>query len=289
MALQFADLHLSPVAFNIPLIHWPVHWYGLMYMIGFILFLVLGRVKLKQRPDLGWKPQDLDDLLFYGALGVILGGRIGYILFYQFSDYLHNPLDIFKLWQGGMSFHGGLIGVILAMVLFAKKKGVTWITVTDFIAPTVPIGLMVGRIGNFINGELWGRVTSPDSFWAVVFPGAQAEDLAYLKLHPEIQNTFIQLGGLPRHPSQLYQALLEGFLLFVILWVYSKEKRATGAISGLFLLGYGAFRFIAEFAREPDSFLGYLALHLSMGQWLCLPMIVIGAWMFAVSKNSRRR
>lgn len=289
MALNFAELHLSPVAFHIPVINWPVHWYGLMYMTAFLLFLLLGRVRLSQRSDLGWTSRDLDDLLFYGAIGVILGGRLGYILFYQFSEYAAHPLDILKVWQGGMSFHGGMLGVIFAMLFFARKKQVTWMTVTDFIAPTVPLGLMVGRIGNFINGELWGRVTRADAPWAMLFPTARAEDLAYAKAHPEVQNVLLQLGALPRHPSQLYQAALEGLLLFITLWIYGRKVRPTGAVSGLFLFGYGSLRFLAEFAREPDDFLGYLALNLSMGQWLCLPMILVGYWMLYVSTKKGNR
>jgi phosphatidylglycerol:prolipoprotein diacylglycerol transferase len=191
------------------------------------------------------------------VLGVILGGRLGYVLFYKPMEYLANPLDIIKLWEGGMSFHGGFLGVIIAMALYAHRHKLRWLAVTDFIAPLVPLGLAAGRLGNFINGELWGRAT--DLPWGMVFP--QAAD------------------GIARHPSQLYQFAGEGLLLFAVLWLYSSKPRPVGAISGVFLIGYGAFRFLAEFAREPDSFLGLLGLGFSMGQWLSLPMIVAGVIM----------
>jgi phosphatidylglycerol:prolipoprotein diacylglycerol transferase len=195
-------------------------------------------------------------VLFYGVLGVVLGGRLGYVLFYKLEDYLADPLAILRVWEGGMSFHGGFLGVIVAMLLFARRRGISWLAVTDFIAPLVPLGLAAGRIGNFINGELWGRPT--DLPWAMVFP---------------------QVDSLPRHPSQLYQFALEGVALFVILWLYARRPRPTGAVSALFLIGYGSFRFLAEFAREPDAFLGPLALGLSMGQWLSLPMVIAGVWL----------
>ncbi|MDP3483612.1 MAG: prolipoprotein diacylglyceryl transferase, partial [Sulfuricella sp.] len=191
--------------------------------------------------------------LFYGVLGVVLGGRLGYVLFYQPAHFLAHPLEIFSVWQGGMAFHGGFLGVLAAMWLFARRTGKSWLAVTDFIAPLVPLGLGAGRIGNFINGELWGRPS--DVPWAVVFP---------------------QIDSIPRHPSQLYQFALEGLALFALLWLFSRKPRPTGAVSGLFLIGYGAFRFLVEYTREPDSFLGLLALNLSMGQWLSLPMIVAG-------------
>ena len=238
-------IHLGPVS---------VRWYGIMYLIGFMLFLILGRHRIKSRSD--WTFKELDDLLFYGALGVVLGGRLGYVLFYKFSDYLHEPIRIFYLWEGGMSFHGGLIGVITAVWLFSRKTGKQWLSVTDFIAPLVPLGLGAGRIGNFINGELWGRPT--DVPWAMIFPKMDMQ---------------------PRHPSELYEFALEGIALFLILWFFSKKERPMGAVSGLFLIGYGTFRFLVEFTREPDDFLGLLALGLSMGQWLSLPMIFIGIGM----------
>ena len=241
----------DPIAFSIgPL---AVRWYGLMYLIGFVLFVVLGRHRARQNLLTGWHPRDIDDMLYYGVFGVILGGRLGYVLFYKPLYYLQHPLEVFALWQGGMSFHGGFLGVIFAMWLFARGRRKRWLDVTDFIAPLVPLGLAAGRLGNFINGELWGRVTQGP--WGMVFP---------------------QAGPEPRHMSQLYQFGLEGLLLFVVLWLYTRRRRPTGATSGLFLVGYGGCRFVAEFAREPDAFLGPLALGLSMGQWLSLPMIVAG-------------
>lgn len=240
---------IDPVALSLgPL---SIHWYGLMYLLAFAFVWLLGRFRAN-RSD--WQANQFDDLLFYGAIGVIIGGRLGYALFYDLSASLANPLSLLKIWQGGMSFHGGLLGVLVAFWYFGRKTGKGFFEVSDFIAPLVPIGLMLGRIGNFINGELWGRVS--DVPWAMVFPGA---------------------GPLPRHPSQLYQAALEGLLLFIILWFYSAKPRPRAAVSGLFLLGYGVFRFIVEFVRVPDPQYGYLAFGwLTMGQILCLPMILGG-------------
>jgi phosphatidylglycerol:prolipoprotein diacylglycerol transferase len=204
----------------------------------------------------GWKPTDIDDMLFLGVFGVILGGRLGYVLFYKPLYYLAHPLEIFEVWHGGMSFHGGFLGVLLALVFFARRRGRALLDVTDFVAPLCPLGLAAGRLGNFINAELVGRPTQGP--WAMVFP---------------------QIDDVPRHPSQLYEFGLEGLLLFVLLWFYASKPRPRGAVSGLFLIGYGAFRFIAEFAREPDNFLGFLAMGLTMGQWLSLPMIVAGVAM----------
>jgi phosphatidylglycerol:prolipoprotein diacylglycerol transferase len=244
----------DPVAFEIGPIG--VRWYGLMYLVGFVLFVVLGKYRAKQQLLTGWHPRDIDDMLFYGVFGVILGGRLGYVLFYKPLHYLANPLEIFAVWTGGMSFHGGFLGVLFALWLFARRRGKRWLDVTDFVAPLVPLGLAAGRLGNFINGELVGRVTSVP--WAMVFP---------------------QVDNQPRHPSQLYQFGLEGVLLFAILWIYTSRRRPMGAPSGLFLAGYGAFRFIAEYAREPDSFLAALPLGLTMGQWLSLPMMLAGVTM----------
>ena len=250
-------IHLGPLA---------VHWYGLMYLVAFLSVLWLGKLRIRRNlardPNYGWQENELDDLLFYGALGVILGGRLGYVLFYQPGYFLGHPLEIFALWQGGMSFHGGFLGVLIAMWLYARKTGKRWLAIMDFVAPLVPLGLGAGRLGNFINGELHGRVT--DLPWGMVFRGA---------------------GDAPRHPSQLYQFALEGVLLFLILWFYSAKPRARGHVSAVFLMGYGALRFIAEFGREPDAFLGYLALGLTMGQWLCLAMVGGGIALYAWARR----
>jgi phosphatidylglycerol:prolipoprotein diacylglycerol transferase len=242
---------IDPVAVSVgPL---AVHWYGLMYLIGFVGGWWLGVIRAR-KPGSGWRPEEIGDLLFYVALGVILGGRIGYILFYNFGLFLHDPLMLFRIWQGGMSFHGGLLGVLLAMWLYGRRTGRTFFQVTDFMAPFVTVGLGAGRIGNFINGELWGRPT--DLPWGMVFPFVDQQ---------------------PRHPSMLYEAFLEGVVLFVVLWIYSSKPRPTRAVSGMFLLCYGVFRFAIEFVREPDAHIGYLAGHwLTMGHLLSAPMIVFG-------------
>ena len=242
-------LQLGPVA---------IHWYGLTYLVAFGLFIWLGaqRVKLAQFAQSGWTRRDVEDLLFYGVLGVVIGGRLGYVLFYKPGYYASHPLEVFAVWKGGMAFHGGLLGVLVAMALFARARGRRFLQVTDLIAPCVPTGLASGRIGNFINGELWGRAADPSLPWAMVFPQSGTD--------------------LPRHPSPLYQFALEGVLLFGLLWLYARKPRPLGQVSGMFLIGYGLFRFIAEYFREPDSFLGLLALNMSMGQWLCVPMIAAG-------------
>jgi len=257
----------NPVALSLGPVS--IHWYGIMYVIAFALFFMLGRYRIKTQPQQGFTKQSMDDLLFYGVLGVILGGRIGYILFYKPDYYINNLVEIFYINRGGMSFHGGFLGVLVAMWWFARKEKMRWLQVTDFIAPLVPLGLAAGRMGNFINGELPGRVVEAGSIpWAMWFP---------------------QVDRLPtaRHPSQLYQFLLEGIALFVILWLYSRKPRPVGAVSALFLIGYGVFRFVAEFGRQPDDFLGLLAMNLSMGQWLSLPMIVAGGAMLVWSLKRR--
>jgi phosphatidylglycerol:prolipoprotein diacylglycerol transferase len=233
-----------------------IRWYGLMYLVGFIAALMLGRWRAARDPWRGWDVRDVDDALFYTVLGIILGGRLGYVLFYKLDHYLAHPLEILYIWQGGMSFHGGFLGVLFAMVLFARKKRMGWLAIMDFLAPLVPPGLAAGRLGNFINAELWGRPT--DLPWGMVFPN---------------------VDQVPRHPSQLYQFALEGVALFFLLWWFSKRPRPVGAVSAMFLIGYGVARFVVEFAREPDAFLGLLALGFTMGQWLSLPMIVAGVWM----------
>jgi phosphatidylglycerol:prolipoprotein diacylglycerol transferase len=236
-----------------------IHWYGLTYLVAFGLFLFLGirRAQMPQFASRGWTRKDVEDMLFFGVIGVIVGGRIGYALFYKPGQYLANPLEILQVWKGGMSFHGGLLGVIVALAIFGKLRKRPFLEVMDLVAPCVPTGLASGRIGNFINGELWGRAADPSLPWAMVFP---------------------QSGqSFARHPSQIYQFLLEGLLLFVLLWWYAKKPRARGQVGAAFVFGYGVFRFIAEYFREPDSFLGLLAFNMSMGQWLCVPMIVGGA------------
>ncbi|HDR9161017.1 TPA: prolipoprotein diacylglyceryl transferase [Burkholderia vietnamiensis] len=279
-------IHLGPLA---------VRWYGLMYLVGFIAAIVVGRVRLKL-PHVaaqGWTAKDIDDIMFYGVLGTVLGGRLGYVLFYKADFYLSHPLDIFKVWEGGMSFHGGFLGVTLAMILFAWQRKRHWLQVTDFVAPMVPTGLAAGRLGNFINGELWGRVTDPSAPWAMLFPGAMRDDAAWLPKHPalvekwHLADVFMQYQMLPRHPSQLYEIALEGVVLFFVLFFFSRKPRPMGAVSALFLIGYGLARFTVEFAREPDDFLGLLALGLSMGQWLSLPMIVAGIAMLVWAYRRR--
>ena len=244
----------DPVAFSVgPL---AVRWYGLMYLVGFVLFMALGRYRARRNVLSGWLPRDVDDLLFYGVLGVILGGRLGYVLFYKPAHYLANPLEILAVWQGGMAFHGGFLGVLVALWFYARNTRRHFLDVTDFVAPLIPLGLAAGRLGNFINAELVGRVTEVP--WAMIFPSVDT---------------------LPRHPYQLYQFALEGVLLFAVLWWYGLRARPRGALSGAFLLGYGMLRFAAEFFRQPDDFLGLLSLGLSMGQWLSLPMVLFGLWL----------
>ena len=247
----------DPVAIGLGPIQ--IHWYGLTYLVAFGLFLWLAarRAALPWFANEGWTRRDVEDLLFYGVLGVVLGGRLGYALFYKPGHYLAHPLEILAVWKGGMSFHGGLLGVIAALALFGRLRGRPFLQVMDLVAPCVPTGLASGRIGNFINGELWGRAADPSLPWAMVFPQS-GSDLA-------------------RHPSQLYQFGLEGLTLFALLWLYGRRQRAQGQVAFAFLFGYGVFRFIAEYFREPDSFLGLLAMNMSMGQWLCVPMIVVGA------------
>ncbi|HIF9385857.1 TPA: prolipoprotein diacylglyceryl transferase [Photobacterium damselae] len=230
-----------------------IRWYGLMYLIGFAFAMWLANRRADQ-PGSGWTKDQVSDLLFAGFLGVVIGGRIGYVLFYNFDLFLANPLYLFKVWTGGMSFHGGLLGVITAMFWYGHKNGRTFFSIADFIAPLVPFGLGMGRLGNFINGELWGRVT--DVPWAMIFPTG---------------------GPLPRHPSQLYEFLLEGVVLFIILNLFIRKPRPTGAVSGLFLLCYGSFRFFVEFFRQPDAQLGFFDGWLTMGQILSTPMILLGA------------
>jgi len=236
-----------------------IHWYGLTYLVAFGLFLWLATLRTRQPQfaQTGWSRREVEDMLFWGVLGVVIGGRLGYVLFYKPGYYASHPLEILMVWKGGMSFHGGLLGVIGALALYARQRARPFFEVMDLIAPCVPLGLASGRVGNFINGELWGRAADPSLPWAMVFPQSGS--------------------AIARHPSQLYQVALEGVLLFVLLWLYARKPRALGQVSGVFLVGYGLLRFVAEFFREPDSFLGPLALGMSMGQWLCVPMVLAGA------------
>lgn len=247
---MFVHPQFDPVALSLGPI--AIHWYGLMYLFGFLAFFVLAKKRLPLFQKITMK--DIDNIMSLSVLGVILGGRLGYVVFYKPAYFLSNPLEVFYIWQGGMSFHGGFIGVLLICLLYARKKGWRFLYLMDFIAPTIPIGLAFGRLGNFINGELWGRPTSGP--WGMVFP--QAGD------------------NIARHPSQLYQVGLEGLLLMIVLWCFARRPRPIGQVSALFLIGYGACRFVVEFARQPDSFLGVLSLGLTMGQWLSLPMIMAG-------------
>lgn len=242
---------INPLALNLGVIQ--IHWYGIMYLIGFASAWWLGSRRARV-PGSGWNEQQVSDLIFWGALAVIVGGRAGYVLFYHFDYFLQDPLWLFAIWEGGMSFHGGFLGVLAAIALFARRYRKSFLELGDFVAPLIPIGLGAGRLGNFIGGELWGRAT--DQSWGVIFPAAA--------------------DGLARHPSQLYQMLLEGVLLFLLLWIYSSRPRPVGAVSAAFLLGYGACRVVVELFREPDAHLGYLSLGLTMGQWLTLPMLLAG-------------
>lgn len=243
--------NIDPVAFHI--FTWPVYWYGLMYLVGFVGGWAVISQRLKKSPR-GFNQDQLSDIVFYAALGAIVGGRLGYMLFYDWHVLISNPLLIFQTWKGGMSFHGGLLGVVLALLLCARKMNKSLLELTDLVAPAVPIGLGAGRIGNFINGELWGRMTTMP--WAMVFPNA---------------------GPNPRHPSQLYEFLLEGVVMFIVLWMFSRKPRPVGAVSGLFAICYGMFRCFVEFFREPDVQIGYLAFGwVTEGQLLSLPLILVG-------------
>jgi len=260
---------IDPVALQLgPL---AIHWYGLTYLAAFALFYLFANARAKQPffAQRGWDRQMVEDVLFFGVMGVVLGGRLGYVLFYKPGYYFSHPSEILAVWQGGMAFHGGLLGVITAMAIYAKRQGRHFFEVADLVAPCVPIGLAAGRFGNFMNGELWGRAADPSLPWAMVFPQS-GTDIA-------------------RHPSQIYQFGLEGLLLFALLWLYARRARPLGAVSGMFLMGYGSFRFIAEYFREPDSFLGLLTFNMSMGQWLCVPMILVGALFWGMAQKNAFR
>lgn len=251
-----------------------VHWYGIMYLLAFVLFWLGGSYMARKRPWFGWQPKEVGDFLFYGMLGVILGGRLGYVLFYGLDSFLDNPLFLFRINEGGMSFHGGLLGVIFAMWWYGRKTGRSFWQVADFAAPLAPVGLGLGRIGNFIGGELWGRIS--DVPWAMVFANA-VEPAGWQSQALRESWSRGELDHLARHPSQLYQAGMEGILLAALLLWYSSKPRPSASISGLFLVGYGVFRLVAEFFREPDAHIGYLAGGwLTMGMLLSLPMILAG-------------
>lgn len=265
----------DPVIFSIGPVS--LHWYGLMYLVGFVFAMWLA-VRRANKQGSGWTKDEVENLLYAGFLGVFVGGRVGYVLFYNLPLFLDNPLYLFKVWDGGMSFHGGLMGVILVMFWFARRTKRTFFQVSDFIAPLIPFGLGAGRLGNFINGELWGRVTT-DTPWAMLFPSSRSEDVALAAADPSLLPLLNQYGVLPRHPSQLYELLLEGVVLFIILNLFIRKPRPMGAVSGLFLIGYGAFRIIVEAFRQPDAQLGLFDGVISMGQILSIPMVVAGVIM----------
>jgi phosphatidylglycerol:prolipoprotein diacylglycerol transferase len=257
-----------------------IHWYGLMYLVGFVGGWWLGRVRAR-RPDSGWTVEQVDDLLFYVALGVVLGGRLGYILFYDLGGIVEDPVRLLRVWEGGMSFHGGLIGVLIAMALFARRHGRGFFWIADFVAPLVTVGLFAGRIGNFINAELWGGPASGDLGMRV--PCHLAPDLC-----ARVGTAADGLHSVPVHATQLYEAGLEGIALFAILWIYSARPRPPMAVSGLFLLCYGLFRFGVEFVRMPDSHIGYLAFDwFTMGQLLTLPMILFGLILLVIAYSRK--
>ena len=263
--------HLNPIALKLgPL---EIHWYGIMYGLAFLIGYALLRRRVKSAPYSdapAWTVDDVSSLIFYAVGGVLVGGRLGYVLFYKPVYYFMHPLEIVAIWDGGMSFHGGALGVILMSWLFSRRQHRPFLQVSDLLVPVVPVGLGLGRIGNFINGELWGRPAPASLPWAMIFP--------------QVDNT-------PRHPSQIYEFLLEGVLLFTVLALYGRRRPPAGALSATFLLGYGILRFIAEHFREPDAFLGILGLGLSMGQWLCIPMILAGSallwWSYRRARTSR--
>ena len=275
---------IDPIALSLgPL---KVHWYGLMYLLAFGLAWFLGRSRIRAGRLPGVDENGYGDLMFYGMLGVVLGGRIGYILFYSFADFLDNPLMLLKVWEGGMSFHGGLLGVMAAMWWWSRRQRLHFFDTMDFIAPLVPQGLGFGRLGNYIGGELWGKPAGGD--FGVVFPRSLPGELAALDpaaLRQQFDTGLLDIYA--RHPSQLYQAGLEGLVLFCVLWFYSRKPRPRYAVSGVFALLYGIFRFAVEFVREPDAQLGYLAFGwVTMGQVLSLPLIAFGLWCLWMSRRA---
>jgi phosphatidylglycerol:prolipoprotein diacylglycerol transferase len=256
--------HINPIALQLgPL---KIYWYGVMYVVGFAAAWALGLWRARQSHDC-WSKEQVNDLVFYGAICLVIGGRVGYMLFYNLPAFLANPLVLIKTWQGGMSFHGGLLGAVVGMCLFARKYKKTFFTVCDFAAHLVPLGLAAGRLGNFINGELWGRVTKMP--WGMVFPGADS---------------------LPRHPSQLYEFLLEGIGLFLVLWFYSAKPKPRMAVTAMFAIVYGIFRFTLEFFRQPDPQLGFIAFGwLTMGQLLTVPLILFGVVLMFIAYHKGGR
>jgi phosphatidylglycerol---prolipoprotein diacylglyceryl transferase len=270
MALEYP--HIDPVAVHLGPVS--IHWYGITYLVAFGLFMFLATRRLRHEPYASlpqWSRKDIEDMLFLGVLGVIVGGRLGYCLFYKPAYYAEHPLEIFYVWLGGMSFHGGMLGVIASQWWYARTRGRPFWQVMDLIAPCVPPGLAAGRVGNFINGELWGRPVQADIPWAMIFPQSGT--------------------SVPRHPSQGYEFLLEGVVLFLLLWFFARKPRAQGQVSAVFLMGYGALRFIGEFFREPDAHLVWLqqSTGLSMGQWLCVPMVLAGVllWVWASRRQEQ--
>lgn len=275
----------DPIIFSIGPVS--LHWYGLMYLIGFVFAMWLA-MRRAGKPDSGWTKDEVESLLYAGFLGVFVGGRVGYVVFYNLPLFLDNPLYLFKVWDGGMSFHGGLMGVILVMAWFAYRTQRTFFQVSDFTAPLIPFGLGAGRLGNFINGELCGRVTT-DTPWAMLFPGSRSEDIAIATATADatLLPLLNQYGVLPRHPSQLYELLLEGVVLFIILNLFIRKPRPMGAVSGLFLLSYGTFRIIVETFRQPDAQLRLFNGMISMGQILSIPMVVAGIMMMVWAYRRR--
>jgi len=273
---------IDPIALSLgPL---KLHWYGLMYLLGFIAAWWLGQRRVRAGRLPGVDANGFSDLLFYAMLGVVLGGRLGYILFYGLEGFLANPLSIFKVWEGGMSFHGGLLGVMIAALWWSRRQRMHFFDTMDFVAPLVPLGLGFGRIGNFIGAELWGKYTQAG--WGVIFPTDPAlKDFSAAQL--QAQYAAGALDSFARHPSQLYQAFLEGLVMFVALWWFSRQPRPRYAVSGLFALLYGVFRFLVEFVRVPDEQLSYLAFGwLTMGQLLSVPLILLGVYLLWLSRRS---
>ncbi len=276
---------IDPIAFSLgPL---KVHWYGIAYALAFVAAWFLGRSRVRADRLPGVDDNGYGDLMFYCMLGVVLGGRIGYILFYDLPTYLAHPLQVFKVWEGGMSFHGGLLGVLLAAWWWARRQRLHFFDVMDFVAPLVPAGLGFGRLANFVNGELWGKYTGTN--WGVIFPTTDP-NMTHLGLDAaQLQAQYAAgvLDRFARHPTQLYEALLEGLVLFCVLWAYSRKPRPRYAVSGLFALLYGAFRFAVEFVRVPDQQLQYLAFDwLTMGQLLSLPLVALGLFLLWLSRRS---